>query len=318
MQNIIIKIPQYFDIKNFDGVLEQQKILSTRPQKDSQNLIFDFSGTKYTSILGVLLIAHIADELQPLNYKCFAHYGKTKDESLMAWFSRTMGLVKNSPNREIQEYLNTFRVGIQRCINGQQSLDAVNKLIPIIKTELRPSEPVLRALNWAIWELVDNAGIHGYKSSGSFETNYPKPVYFCAFGFKNVIDIAILDSGQGIHNSFISSGIEKYKNITNEKALELSILDKESSNPQGSPGFGLFGCAEIAKQSQGGLVILSSSNKLILSEGNLNILSSSNFNGTMVSLRMPKEVKIDLVKILGKDNVFATEPIENLIGDFNG
>ena len=108
-----------------------------------------------------------------------------------------------------------------------------------------------KALNWALWELVGNAGLHGYQMYGKSDCNYPKPVYFCAFDYKDFIDMAILDIGCGIHTSFLNSGKDKYKNITNAEALSLAIKESETGDPGGSTGFGLFGCAEIARKAKG-------------------------------------------------------------------
>jgi hypothetical protein len=313
MKTIVLKIPQYFNHNTFDTALNKQDIFDDI-QKDPCHIIFDVSETKHISVLGLLLIAQIADRVMKSGYKCSVHYGKPKQESHMAWFARIMGLVNGNADEGIKEYLDSFRVEIQRCHNGKESLAAVNKLIPIIKREINPSESVLKALNWALWELVDNAGAHGYGIYDRFDINYINPVYFCAFDYKELIDIAIIDTGKGIHKSFLSSGKEKYKNILNEDALRLAIQDKESGHPKGSPGFGLFGCSEIAKQSKGELVIISGVNKLVLSKDCLNIVQSGNFDGTMVLLSIPQKLDLNLEKIFGKDSNIILESIDDLLG----
>ncbi|MFH1504261.1 MAG: hypothetical protein ABIH08_02570 [Candidatus Omnitrophota bacterium] len=131
--------------------------------------------------------------------------------------------------------------------------------------ELKPPEPLLKALNWALWELVGNAGLHGYNMYKKKNVDYPMPVYFCAFDYKKFIGMAILDVGRGIQKSFLESGNDKYKGISNSDALALSIKDETTCDSQGSAGMGLFGCAEIAKQAKGELIIISGPNKLIIS-----------------------------------------------------
>lgn len=311
----LLKLPKYFGHNQFDILLDQERQLFDAIRGNPQDIVFDLSETDFISTLGVLLIAHMSDNFIADGHKCFVQYGKPKKESLTAWLLGVMGLVKDENDKEMQAYLDTFRVGIKRCHNGKESLEAVNKLIPIIRAEIKPSEVVLRALNWALWEIVDNAGTHGYETYDDMQRNYSRPVYFCAFSYKDVmIDIAILDSGQGIHKSFLNSGKEKYKNITNEDALKLSIQNNESGHPKGSPGFGLYGCAEMAKQSDGRLMIISGENKLILSKEGVEILSSSKYGGTMVSLRIPKEAAINLESIFGKDGNIVLESIDDLFG----
>lgn len=313
MEKMIIKIPPFFHHGHLDSVLNHQ-ILTAEIKNGAYHVFFDVSETEHISVLGLLLIAQMADYLIERKCKCSVYYGKSKQQSHMAWYSRIMGLVKNDDQQEARKYLDDFRVEIHRCCNGTESLKAVNKLIPIIKNELKPSDSVLRALNWALWELVDNAGTHGYAVYDSFDVSYSKPVYFCAFKYKEFIDIAILDTGRGVHKSFLLSGQEKYKNISNEKALELAIQDKESGHPHGSPGFGLFGCAEIARQSKGALVIISGDHKLVLSGDDKNVIPSGNFNGTMVLLSIPQKLVLSLEAIFGKDSNVVLESIDDLFG----
>lgn len=311
----ILKLPKYLDHNQFDALLDQGEQLSARIRDNPRDVVFDLSETDFISTLGVLLIAHISDNFIAENHKCFVQYGKPKKDSFVAWILGVMGVVKDENSQEVQEYLDTFRVKVRRCHNGKESLEAVNKLILIIRSDIKPSEPVLKALNWALWEIVDNAGTHGYATYDDMQKDYSHPVYFCAYSYKDtMLDIAILDSGQGIHNSFLRSGKDKYKNITNEEALKLSIQNNESGHQKGSPGFGLYGCAEMVKQSDGKLIIISGCNKLVLSKEKLDVVSSSKFDGTMVSLRLPKEGTINLENIFGKDSNVVLESIDDLFG----
>lgn len=309
-----IKIPKYFSHNTIDEVLQQREILlQTEKCQPSEEVIFDLRENEFVSILGVLLIAEISDFLQKdKDCKCFV---RTKKDSAQLWFPTIMGLIKREGyNQEIENYLNQIRVPIQRCNNDKESLTAVNKLIPIIRQELSLPEPLLKALNWALWELVGNAGLHGYRMYGKGDSNYPKPVYFCAFDYKDFIDMAILDVGCGIRNSFLKSGKDKYRNITNAEALSLSIKESETGDPCGSTGFGLFGCAEIARKAKGKLVIISGTDKLIVSEHGEELLSSGKFDGTMVLLTLPQKSAIDLADILGKGSIAVVLSLDDLIG----
>jgi len=197
---------------------------------------------------------------------------------------------------------------------GRPEMRLFYRTIPIIRQELNLPEPLLKALNWALWELIGNAGLHGYHMYGKRDSNYPRPVYFCSFDFNNFIDMAILDVGCGIHSSFINSGKAKYRNITNAEALALSIKESETGDPGGSTGFGLFGCAEIARKAKGELVIISGANKLIVSEQGDKLFSSGKFDGTMVLLSLPQKSAVDLADILGKGNITVVSSLDDLIG----
>ncbi|MFH1441000.1 MAG: hypothetical protein ABIH18_03030 [Candidatus Omnitrophota bacterium] len=309
-----IKIPKYFSHNTIDEVLKQREVLLlTEKCQPSEDVIFDLRDNVFVSILGILLIAELSDFLQEdKKCKCFV---KTKKGSLQLLLPTIMGLVKrDNPNQEVENYLNQIRVPIQRCHNDKESLGAVNRLMPIIRQELNLPEPLLKALNWALWELVGNAGLHGYRMYAKKDCEYSKPVYFCAFDYKDFIDIAILDVGCGIYNSFLKSGRDKYKNITNAEALSLSIKKSETGDPGGSTGFGLFGCAEIARKAKGKLVIISGVNKLIVSAQGEEVLSSGKFDGTMVLLSIPQKSAIDLADILGKRNISVVLSLDDLIG----
>jgi len=308
---MVIKIPKYLTHNNFNIILGQYENILKEAKNGLKELIFDTSDTEYISILGILLIEWICDSVNE-KCKCLIHYGKPKKESFIASIMGIMGAVKRDNSQDIEKYLDDFRVPVQRCLDGNENLKAVNKVIHIIKKEFNPSGDILRALNWALWELVDNAGMHGYRIS-EFNQNYPSPVYFCAFDYKESVEIAILDSGQGIHRSFLSSGKKKYEGITNAEALQLSIRDKESGNPEGSTGFGLFGCSEIAKQSGGELVIISGNNKIVVSNKGAEVSPYSNFNGTMVSLSMPREAIINLKSIFGEKGLIF-DSLNDLFG----
>ncbi|MCX5698913.1 MAG: hypothetical protein NTX01_04370 [Candidatus Omnitrophica bacterium] len=311
---ITIKLPKYFIDQELNFLLDQLENLVKEVKNNPQEITFDLIETKYVSVLGILLIVQSCDDFWKIGCKCFIRH---ITESTPSWFVRIMW-PKNETTNEIHEYLDTIRVRVQRCFDSDQSQIAVDKFIPIIKAEFKPSDHVLKALNWALWEFVGNAGMHGYGFYGEVKAVYPKPVYFCAFDYKNIIEIATLDVGRGIHKSFVMSGKEKYKNITNEEALKLSIQDEESGHPAGSPGFGLYGCAEIARQSNGKLIIISGNNKLIVTKDKTEIFPSSNFNGTMVSLTIAREGVINLENIFGKENVMVVESIDDLLERLNG
>ena len=315
MDPISVKIPKLFDTSAINSFLGNRDEFLLKAQS-TKKVVLNFSETKYLSQLGTLVIARFVDELIQLNCSCSAYYGQEKSKSVIRWFLVTMGLI-NDKNVQDQDYLKRIRVDVQRCFNSKESLVAVNKLMHIIRQEYQLSKSVLKAVNWAFWEAIDNAGLHGYRMYDKHNQNFSAPVYFSAFNYEKEIEIAILDVGQGIRNSFISSGQMKYQNISNKDALELSIREHESGHPKGSPGFGLYGCAEIARETNGKLVIISGTNHLTVNKDTLVIDPYFNFNGTMLSLEASKQANIKLEKILGPQSVTVSENIEDLLGEFN-
>jgi hypothetical protein len=309
-----IKIPPTLGHQEFEDLLAQQRatMLGGQQKNIDGSLIFDFSENKNISMLGLLLIAKMSDELRSIGYNCMAIRPKeNRTKRILA----IMGLINPTEEREeMQKYFDDFRVPIQRCKNGKESLTAVNKLIPIIKKEMNPSEIVLKALNWALWEVVDNAGVHGYRAYASPGLDYTGPVYFCAASLGENIDIAILDQGQGILSSFRSSGKHRYQGLTNGEALRLAIQNNESGHPNGSPGFGLFGCSEIARIGKGQFLLISGANRLLLSEKGAIVSPSSEYKGTMVSLRLDRNAPIDLLQIFNENSLVINLSLDELIG----
>ena len=313
----LIKFPQYFSYWTFDPFLDQVQALLPSLKSAPDDVLFDFSATEHVSELGLLLIAQTADNFRDLKCHCTVMYIADKEKN-SAWLLQIMHLIKgDKQSQEVEAYLDSFRVPIQRCYQEKDIYEALNKkLIPVIRKEFNPSASIVKAINWVLWEAIGNSIVHGY-SLRNYSGVFPYPIYFCAMSYEKYIRIAILDLVQGIHTSLTSSGVEAYKNITNDEALGLAIQNGVSGNPDGSPGFGLYGSAEIARQSGGELVIISEKSKLILKEGELKIEPSSYYQGTLVQLQLPSSLNIDLTKIFGKDALIATEDIDTLTGNFD-
>jgi len=313
-----INIPQYFEHNRFDDVLSQIAFVEQEIKNDPQNIVFDLSSNEFVSVLGALLMMKISDSFRTKGCECFVHYpDDTEKKKKRKWYTEIMGIVKKDPGKNIEEYLKKFIVPIQRCYTGHESLDAINKkIIPLIHQEFKPSATVLKSLNWSLWEVIGNSIVHGYLIE-EFEQRSLTPVYCCAYDYKDFIEVAILDAGQGILSSLSLSGKEEYKNISSEEALKLCVQDGVSGSKDGSPGFGLYGCAEIARKSGGELIIISGDKKILLKEGDVDIISCIKFQGTMVQLKIPSGVDIDLTKVFSKDSLVVSEDIDWLIGNFD-
>lgn len=309
-----------FDHHQIDDLLKQEtEFWNKQKEGNIEQVFFDFSEAATLTVSNILFIKRILYLLRGSGIRCTAEYGKdTEHKKFIRGILETMGLLKpRMKSADIETYLDSFRVPVQTCMNGNESLTAVNKkLMPIIKKECGSNDAIFKAVNWILWEIVDNAGNHGYRTF-TFEHNYPKPVFFCAYAYEDFIDVSVLDMGQGMQASFLNSGKEKYRNITNEQALRLSIQDKESGNPTGSPGFGLYGCSEIVRQSKGRLIIISGTNRLIQEGQDFHMFSCYNLTGTLVSIRIPAKFALDLKGIFSENSLIITEDIDSLFGDFN-
>lgn len=155
----------------------------------------------------------------------------------------------------------------------------------------------------------DNAGVHGYKCYDNKE--YPKPVYFAGYIFKDKIELCIADRGQGIYNSLSTNNLD-YKDADARKCVYDSIKNGVSGHPDKSPGFGLFCSDYVQKEGCGGLTIWSSGYKLII-EGNSKKSYKIEYNiGTIVKIEVKKTENVTINKILGYD---LDDDVELYYGD---
>lgn len=315
MSDIILSVPAYLVEASFLSFIAQQEDLISKISVDTPNVYIDFTKTKYISPLGFLLIASFVDKTSGYHGKCFAR--DARHDSIARRFLRVMGVIsRDNEEDDDSKFWDAVRVEVQRCNNATEDLNAVNKLMSIIRKKNIPVQ-LLKTINWALFEVVDNAGVHGYKTYDSQLTNYALPVYFCAYSFPEKTEIAILDRGQGVHASFLGSGNAKYEGLTNRDALSMAIRKDTSGHPEGSPGFGLYGCSEIARRF-GGEFRLFSGNHLLQIKNGVEIISEHcSIEGTMVSMELNNNVNINLEEFFGEGSVIASESIDDLIGDFD-
>lgn len=110
--------------------------------------------------------------------------------------------------------------------------------------------------------------------------------------------------------------IERYQKLSNEEALQMAIKLHESANPEEGMGFGLYGCAELARRSTGKLVIISGENRLEVDQGGTKITSCYPYQGTLVILRFPEQAKVNLEAIFKRESAIMTLDIDDLVGGF--
>jgi len=316
MATRIIKFKRSFKDEDFDEFLKQYQEVSLSLDVDNNEVLYDLSLTEFVSSLGMLLLNYTSDCLKEKGCRCMVRFLGQKKVKL---FTKIMGLIQPRTKDE-EDFIKLFSsllvplVPIEKCHNSDECFAAVNKIAALIMGTHIVSENILRAILWALGEITVNAGLHGYESYTNPKGNYSKPVYCCAVNvISKYVDIAILDGGQGILNSLKSSGNPRYQHISNQEALKLCIQKDVTGDPNGSAGFGLFGCAEIVRGANGRMRIFSGSDMLIIKKDGIKEQSIENYSGTMISIEIPINSHIDLEKIFGKDSIMEADPLYNLI-----
>ncbi len=272
----------------------------------SKKITFDLTRCGFVAPSGIALLAGLTDEIRE---KGIGVSFLIIPDSNVAKFLRAIGFLKN-PEKIASFYeknMANFAVKLRLAKNTSASLDVANEIFKHLLHRGICTENSSAAINWAMWEIFDNAGVHGYQCYDA--DVYPKPVYICAFSYKNKVEVAVMDRGQGIYASLKP----KFGSINQNNILEKSLEKGVSGHPNGSPGFGLYGSKELALSGGGELFIWSSSRGLKVSEKNIINFNCLGTIGTLVVFSMAQGAEPDFNRIINKS---AQDSFDDLNLDF--
>ena len=172
------------------------------------------------------------------------------------------------------------------CFDKNNSLVLFKSIMTIlIKNKI--NDDLLIALDFCLWEIIDNTINHSERSF-----TYSGKGYVCAqfYPWKQEIRIIIADSGIGIHSALTSYPGSIYSEL-NEKEAVLYSVNKGVTNGVGM-GFGLWATAELIKENRGQLII--HSGNYILDTNSEDIIQhSSHWQGTYTFLKINTANKIN-------------------------
>jgi len=143
------------------------------------------------------------------------------------------------------------------------------------------------AIIYIISEVFDNIVEHAEVSNGWIMVqNYPN---------KQFLDVCILDTGRGVLGSYKKANITEIE--TDEQALQEAINGLSTKIKEESRGFGLKTSRKMLVKGLKGKFLLFSGNAFYIStyeqEDTITVLDSSySWDGTIVALRIPKEIPI--------------------------
>lgn len=121
-------------------------------------------------------------------------------------------------------------------------------------------------------------------------------MYVCAFAFKERVEIIVFDLGQGIAASITKVHI----GVKPKDALIYATRHGVSGHPNGSPGFGLYGSAQIARLGGGSLYIISGGYGARITDKSEKTFSIPKFGGTLISLGLRSGSNFALDSIINK------------------
>ena len=155
-------------------------------------------------------------------------------------------------------------------------------------------EGVHDALNWSLWEVMDNVIQHSETERGFVEAQ--------AHPQSQRLAVCVADAGIGILNSLAGS---KHGPRTEEDAITLAIREKVTRDANVGQGNGLYGLYQIVAQNDG-LLRISSGRGVLKAEGSDAPQTYGNSweldrdkVGTTVDCQIPTSNPIDVASALG-------------------
>ena len=200
------------------------------------------------------------------------------------------------------------RLNIVWAYTQETAVRLANCIIEELSQRIEFGDGALNAINWGLFEVLDNVFQHSESDTGFFMAQIHKVNRHLTF--------CIADSGIGVHRSFYKGG--KYRPPTAFDALTLSIREGVSRTGD-KRGNGLFGLKGLIEASDGQLNMWSGRGTLRVSPSGIEgrntgqgfIIGPDNYC-TIIEFTLDVSQPIDLGKILGAPQVdLRLEAIEN-------
>lgn len=183
-----------------------------------------------------------------------------------------------------------------------QTLNTVYKDVVTTMTSHSEIEvSVLQALSYCLYEMMDNVHIHSGKPLGTAMTYYDNT--------KKTLSILIADDGMGVRASLSEN--EKYREITEEKALKMCLEDKITDGK--GLGFGLYTTSRLVESIGKEFILHSGSHKLIIKDGLTSVIENGFWQGTLIYMELGTGVEIDPNQIVDHRTDVAEEYNETFV-----
>jgi hypothetical protein len=160
--------------------------------------------------------------------------------------------------------------------------DASNAVCDLVLRNLDNAEAFLPALEWCVYEVLDNVRLHA---------NVQVPGVVCAQVFPQLrrLDVAICDVGQGIRRSLS----ESHQIDTDEQALRMALQRGVTRNPQVGQGNGLAGSLEISRLNGGDFDLWSGNALYDLATDQVHPLPTVPGTGVLFSLDIDRPIRLE-------------------------
>lgn len=181
--------------------------------------------------------------------------------------------------------------------------DVYQRVIETLTRYVNIETTLLQALNYCLYEILDNVLTHSGKELGTVITYYNPE--------EHSLSLLVADDGQGIRTSLAEN--EKYANISEPEALELCIRDSVTDGK--GMGFGLYSTSLLARDAGLRFDIRSGSHTLSLQSGESTVNTSDVWQGTIVYLKLRTDKEIDPAMVVANRTNVAEQYNEVFLND---
>ncbi len=200
------------------------------------DVVLDFSGCESITETVMLPLMPIITDYREKNVAF--ELKLPTSEGLARLFSNANWAHHISPDRYEQSmyaggHVPALRFGSDDMSVSSEILDRVMNLILV---QLETSREALKAMEWSLWEIMDNVSNHANSKVGGF-------IQATAYPSNNEVEFVVADAGIGIPESM------KMKN--HPQALRQAIDEGTTRDKSSNAGNGLYGSFRVATMSDG-------------------------------------------------------------------
>lgn len=197
-----------------------------------------------------------------------------------------------------------------RFFSTVEELDQIRaSVMQVVTTQGRLAKWVPEAVQWALWEVMENVLNHAEADGGWVQVS--------TFAKRDHVNILVVDSGVGIRSSL--SGM--YSGLTDQEAIKRAVEQGVTGNPERNAGYGLAGCRQIVRSNRGQMIVYSGSSRLsqeVVGRGSDDLLrytpTLAPHVGTLVELQLRTNRQVELAAALGQRDPVTLLELEQAVG----
>jgi anti-sigma regulatory factor (Ser/Thr protein kinase) len=305
MTQRLVRMPQAFDMAGFLSVLERLQ----RAASSCDVLVLDFSRTEraypngVTPLIATLMRLH---ESRPFETRIIS---PTKTYLRDVFKSVGWNRYLEADHEEFLKLPKVTRQFTPVRPFGRDELGVLHRsIMDVLLRQARLAESIPNAIDWALWEVMDNVLNHAEVKMGWVQAS--------TFREKKHLNIVVADAGVGIRGSLS----RRYPDEDEQDLMRRAIESGETRDPRRYKGYGLFGCRDIAIQGGGEMRLLSGAWKFVQEAGKTGARDPTaqslrryfpvrpRYPGTVVELMVRTDKKVDMARALGR-----TTPMESFV-----